>query len=219
MAFLTGSCNSFSWFGDPEDEDLTVEEQEQVPELNSPTPHPLTTSAWHTQALLLSQKLPTSEEIQSCKNNMDEISKTADNEPNMIKALDLIAPLIQGNPTLWHWCFYIFSHKMDTELDRQNQSYKEKTSDFLNRMKQLWIQAHALDNHFSGSLYFQYLQARYIEISQTVFGRSLSITGRPMEVQVPPKAAGPAEKIDENKPSEKTSKQSPELSPPPANAE
>lgn len=189
LVFLSGSCqflndSFFSPSGESSQEAESLEEDENEEDENEnekSTPLPNAATAWDTQVLLLSHQLPSSEQIQNCRLSVENLSATANDESSMIKARDSLSTTISEKFPLYHWCFFILMHQVDTKLESVGSDLKSKADFFLTKMQQLWILARALDSFESDSTYFLYLRDRYIQISRSIFGRGLSVIGKSMD--------------------------------------
>ena len=184
LVFLSGSCqflndSFFSPSGESSQEAESLEEDEN--EIEKSTPLPNAATAWDTQVLLLSNQLPSSEQIQNCRLSVENLSATADDESSMIKARDSLSTTISEKFPLYHWCFFILMHQVDTKLESVGSDLKSKADFFLTKMQQLWILARALDSFESDSTYFLYLRDRYVQISRSIFGRELRVIGKSMD--------------------------------------
>lgn len=181
--FLNNSIFSPSEQSESDENDGDDEESnEENPDKEGGAPkQPNSATAWDTQVLLLSNQLPGSERIQSCRQNVENLSANANDATSLINARESLATTVSEQFTLYHWCFFILMHQVDTQLESVGSTLKAKADFFLSKMQQLWILARALDAYDSEEIYFQYLRDRYIQISQSTFGRGLSIIGKSMD--------------------------------------
>ena len=135
--------------------------------------HPKRPTAWFTRRLLMTATQPSATKIVECRERVE--SAVAD-APNL-SALDAVALAIQNDvgtqQIIYHWCFYQIMADLDIRLENNAPLMQDKAEIFLGRMKTLWVLGRALDDSTKQATYLKYLNARYREISQTLFGRNL----------------------------------------------
>ena len=158
---------------------------------------PKQANAWETQALLLRQELPASDQIQNCASEISLAAKEANNDDALLKAKTTVLASVQENPNLYHWCFFLIARQMDSQIETSGKRLGEKVEFFLAKMKELWILARALDSHRTGNEYFAYLQRRYVDLSQRVFGRYLEVIGNPLDKRPIPRQQLPRKPAEE----------------------
>lgn len=207
LVFCLNSCmlfrgNEQSFEGEDEseyEEDSREEDgEESTEDPKDPFAFPKRADAWETQALLLTHNLPASDQVQNCASEISLVAKEASNDEALLNAKKTVIASVKENPILYHWCFFLIARQMDSQIQAGGKNLREKTDYFLGKMKELWILSRALDAYRTGSDYFTYLQLRYVDLSQRVFGRYLEIIGkpldkRPLEQKMPLK---PAEEAD-----------------------
>ena len=181
-----------------EEGDEYDEESDEPGSPNDPFAFPRQANAWETQALLLSQDLPASDEIQNCASEVSLAAKEASNDEALLNAKKSVLESVKEKPSLYHWCFFLIARQMDSKIEAGGRNLREKADYFLGKMKELWILGRALDTHRTGEAYFAYLQRRYVDLSQKIFGRYLEVIGkpldrRPLRQKIPKK---PAEEAD-----------------------
>lgn len=157
------------------------EDLEENEESDSTFPHPKHASAWETQALLLAHKQPDLENIANCQSDISLIAADANNERAILSAKKNILVKIEKNAEIYHWCFYSMMRGLDAEIDKTEFTMKERVQLFLEKMRQLWILARALDQFHGENQYFSYLRQRYVQISQNSFGRVLNVIGNSLD--------------------------------------
>ena len=147
----------------------------------SKTPHPKQATAWETRKLLLTSKLPATESLNSCQEELRSLASEAGSEEDMVRLQEAVASAARRNPQLYHWCFYRIVTLIDWSLDKDEGVLpRDKIPRFFSRMKGLWALARALDDIYRTRLYFSYLRIRYMQISKDYFGRSLDVITEPL---------------------------------------
>jgi hypothetical protein len=159
--------------------------------------HPKNPTAWFTRRLLMTATQPSATKIVACRERVE--SAVAD-APNL-SALDSVALAIQSEVgtqvIVYHWCFYQIMADLDIRLENNAPLMQDKAEIFLGRMKTLWVLGRALDNSAAQKIYLKYLNTRYREISQTLFGRNLETVDLD-SFSVPTRDGGkPATEFDE----------------------
>jgi len=143
--------------------------------------HPRNATAWDTKVFLLTQRLPPSEEVRGCRTEVEARGKEANNENALIEARDALYLRVQDEAKLYHYCFYIMTHKLHEDIQKERQNLRDKSLYFLGKVQELWVLARAMDMLDGKDTYFRYLQKRYIDMSQSVFGRQMSVIGRSLD--------------------------------------
>ncbi|MFK7823191.1 MAG: hypothetical protein AB8G05_03485 [Oligoflexales bacterium] len=186
LIFKLCSCTLFKGT-EGQEEDIEAEsdyeyyEEDGIENPPDPFAFPKEANAWETQALLLSQELPASDQIQNCSSDISLAAKEANNDEALLTAKKTVLASVKENPNLYHWCFFLIARQMDSQIEASGKRLNEKVEYFLGKMKELWILGRALDAHRSGNSYFTYLQRRYVDLSQRVFGRYLEVVGSPLD--------------------------------------
>lgn len=188
VLLILSSCKSTKQDETVEDqvpvEEYATETNEETESKWSPDPegkkHPKRATAWHTSSLLLTNKKPPLKDIQACQSKMLLSAKSAQNEKEILKESENILTLIEQEPEVYHWCFYTDVNLLDHQIRQVGLPLQERSLLFLETMKKLWILARSLDRHSNTTNYFRYLRIRYIELSQTIFGRHVTVIGLPM---------------------------------------
>ena len=111
-----------------------------------------------------------------------------------------VMSLASADTELYHFCFYQLMVRLDDRLAVGGPLMTEVATNFIDGMKALWILAGGLDALSGQQHYFDYLRARYVQISKDVFGRDVVVVGPPMGGVIDPafmtkamaKPAGPA---------------------------
>ena len=134
---------------------------------------PSKADAWHTRKLIMTFPQPDPQRIMECKEAAESATGHADNLRELNEATTAISAKISANTATYHWCFYQLMADLDIRLERDSPLLKEKADSFLSRMRTLWVIAKGLDEVRHTSSYNSYLRARYVEISQHVFGRNV----------------------------------------------
>lgn len=177
LSAVLSSCQIFFPQSDSDTVDPSLPQEKATLKLAG-LPHPAKATAWDTQVLLLSQQLPPSEDLISCRQDFEAIARDTDQSALLISARDSGRKIVEKQPKLFHWCFYIMTSQLEAQMGNPEGSLKEKGQTFLDRMKLLWILARSLDLHFHSDVYFIYLRKMYIQISSERFGRSLEVMGK-----------------------------------------
>ena len=138
-------------------------------------PHPRKATAYDTKVLIMKSEKPVSENILNCKIELDELVPNIQSEDKMIEARNILYSKVLKNSKLFHWCFYHLIVSLDDKLNIIDKTNKEKIIFFNSQMQRLWLLSRALDLAVGTNSYFKYLQKRYIDISQSHFGRDLQV--------------------------------------------
>jgi hypothetical protein len=167
------------------EEQSTVQEEEVIENPvvdrdDGGPPHPAVATAWYTRALVSTAKLPETEFVASCREDIHAIGAASLNHDAMVEAEKQIKTLIQGKLEAYHWCFYVSMLHLDLLLATSREQIDAVAGKFLSNMRDMWILARALDRERGGTKYFTYLKSRYIQLSQDFFGRPLKSIGPPI---------------------------------------
>lgn len=157
--------------------------EESIVESDGQFPHPKEATSWNTQMIVMTNPLPSPEKLQACVDQMNAVASSAQSSEGMILAQKQAFYEVRQNKEVYHWCFYHSMMMLDKALldDHMNTSYLEKNNLFLKRIKSLWILAKGLDQSDGSDKYFKYLRYRYLELSNSIFGRNIDSFGSPLE--------------------------------------
>ena len=180
----------------------------------TPLPHPASPTAWNTKAMMMTTPHPPDARLLACHNEMLAIAKNAINPDTMLWAQGRVATEIRANFALYHWCFYNSMMLLDNKLQNDGMGLllEQQAQNFSLSVRSLWILAGALDRLAAASEtasetasatgkaarqpYYEFLQARYMELSRDYYGRSLDVVapsfGRELKPRPMNKKAGEA---------------------------
>lgn len=145
--------------------------------LNLKITHPKKPDAWSTRKSIMVNAQPAPGDILECKETAESVALNATNLRSLDEGALSLTGKVSGSPVVYHWCFYQLMTDLDLRLERDSPLLTEKSEAFLSRMKVLWVLATALDDSTDkrAKNYSSYLRTRYIEISQTHFGRTIEV--------------------------------------------
>lgn len=144
-------------------------------------PHPKEATAWDTRKLLLTNKLPPTDQLNNCQEELRALSSETGSQEDMIRLENNIRSAAIRNPNVYHWCFYRLVTLIDSSLEKdEGVMPREKMPRFFARMKGLWALARVLDKIYGTKLYFSYIRVRYMQISRDFFGRPLEVITAPL---------------------------------------
>lgn len=135
----------------------------------------------------LSQNTPlTAEQYNQCREQIAQFATQVRSEDDMLQQLERVRQLISLNIELYHNCFLMRVLEIDQKLKGSKATFRNQSKEFLSEMKQLWLQARALDHlaaaaNISKVRYFTLLRIYYLRWSHAKFGRPLSIEGKPLD--------------------------------------
>jgi hypothetical protein len=185
---------------DAVDEDSQEQEDDDTTATDE-FPHPRSATAWETKVLILTGRLPTSQELNDCEAEITALTKDATNDVGILQVEEALQKTVTTNVRLYHWCFYWMARNLDVRTDAFGLGIDERSLVFFQGMRSLWALSRALDQVRQIEVYFQYLRNRYMDMSAEVFGRPLEVITKPLgDIDGPPelmmapgKAAGAAE--------------------------
>jgi hypothetical protein len=170
-----------------EEENAVAQSQTQLQEgshkksskkLISKMAHPLRADEWSTRRAIMLNKQPSSVEITQCKDRVEGLARRTFNLHAMDEASISIEGEVSNKTFLYHWCFYQMVADLDIQLSKHDASlFSDKASLFSQRMKALWIMGRALDESSDNDdhTYLHYVRRRYVDMSQTHFGRTVEV--------------------------------------------
>ena len=155
-------------------------------------PHPASPTAWNTKSHLMSHPRPPQEKLDNCMGEMEQLATEVKNPRALIQSTKKIAVEVRRFKFLYHWCFYNMIVVLDNKLlnDGLGLLLDERTKNFQNTMKTLWMLARSLDSGNQDKPYFRYLRLRYIQLSRDFFGRHLEFYGKDMKHNKVKKSSG-----------------------------
>lgn len=160
--------------------------------------HPKKPDAWHTRKLIMSYAQPSPARIIECKETVESAAVSSKNLRDLDEASLSIGSKVQQNKAQYHWCFYQLMTDLDLRLERDGNMLTEKSEAFLSRMRTLWVLAKALDaSGTDEKTYNNYLRARYMEISQHQFGRTVEVIDPDALMQTAGKSGKKAENYED----------------------
>lgn len=186
--FFHASCTSTDE-GDGDDEELADEELSEKDEAEAAAkkaagegglPLPEKPTAWHTRTLVATRPQPAPDRVFGCIEKVAAIAKEAGNQQAMLEAQAQTANLAAADAELYHYCFLQMMVKLDDRIVSGGALMTDRAGAFLDGMKALWILARGLDVAQGRSRYFEYLRARYVQLSQDHFGRDIEVVGPAM---------------------------------------
>lgn len=132
------------------------------------------------------------ERLEDCEAQLLTRADHIVNKTDLHRMSDELQAEVRDSLSLYHWCYYHMLGRLEYQLEQQNLgvSYQDRLDQFLRESKALFIVADCLDRTRQSMNYRSTLQKKYINLSQTWFGRKVS----PMDAAGRPsggKAAGP----------------------------
>ncbi len=145
-------------------------------------PHPRFASSHATKRLILTFQKPKEEKLNLCVKDFRASADTAGNADAMVQTMKLMKAAVSKNIEFYHWCFYHFMTALDWKLEEDSLGLQlqDKMTIFIKNMKGLWLLARSLDEAVKSKIYFEYIKVRYLELSQTHFGRNLEVISPPL---------------------------------------
>lgn len=143
-------------------------------------PFPKKSTRHSTKMLLLAYPQPGLSKIHSCIEQIKVQAEQAASQEDMVVAKNMLIDLIDHERPVYHYCFFHIVAKLDQRLDEGGPVIETLAPIFLETMRGLWILASALDAPLGTDRYFNYLKARYVQLSQDAFGRPMETIGPPM---------------------------------------
>ncbi|HYX36551.1 MAG TPA: hypothetical protein VE954_25870 [Oligoflexus sp.] len=116
--------------------------------------------------------------LEDCEAQLLVRADRVQNKADIQKAADELQADVRDALPLYHWCYFHMLSRLEYQLEQQNlgRSYQDKLQQFLRESKALFIVAECLDRTRKTRRYRTNLQKKYITLSQSWFGRSLSPT-------------------------------------------
>ena len=169
------------------------------PEPGDTLPHPRQATAWHTRVLIDTTPQPKPENLRTCAEQLRTLALKSGNAQDLSTYETEVANMVHTDLNLYHFCFYQLMVRLDERLDVGGEMMTTMANTFFLSMKELWLLARGLDRAFGRDRYFAYLRHRYLQLSQTHFGRSLEVLGPPLgsftgALPIPAPAPAPAAK-------------------------
>lgn len=138
-------------------------------------PHPKRATAAITQFLVMTNQMPPRDRLEQCREETQALARSALNSEVLALTTKRVADVVNNSLSVYHWCFYYSMVIIDDKLqgDGFGTLLSEQTFNYSMSMKAVWILAIALDQATSGHRYFDYLRARYVQISRDFFARDI----------------------------------------------
>ena len=143
-------------------------------------PFPQKPTRHSTRVMLLAQPQPIASQINACREQVQSIGLNAQSQEEMAIARKQLVPLVEADTIIYHFCFFQLMAELDQKLLEGGSVMTQQAPVFLDTMRSLWIVASALDTVSDTERYFNYLKKRYMELSASIFGRTLETIGPPM---------------------------------------
>jgi len=116
------------------------------------------------------------ERLEDCQAQLLVQADRVQAKSDIQKAADELQDDVREALPLYHWCYFHMLTRLEYQLEQQNlgRTYQDRLQQFLRESKALFVLAEVLDRSRRTKLYRNNLQKKYIHLSQTWFGRSLS---------------------------------------------
>ena len=134
---------------------------------------PKTTEPIALTRLLVGRPQPGQKKIRDCALELTSLTQESGDLETMENQAAKFGDNISQEPEFYHWCFFQLMKDIQDRLEKDHRTYDAKAKIFLEKMRQQWVLAKSLDSRVDKHPYKDYLQAIYIQLSRSIFGRDV----------------------------------------------
>lgn len=165
------------------DQEYSQEEEDSDDENSLPLPKTKTMQEARSLALS-SPDQSTAEKIESCQQEVAELSGSAMSSRALSEAKLTLRKRVSQNQKDYHWCYIHRLVKLEDDLLKSDQTIQEKVDTLFTSFKDVWLLATALDIVTESKSYFKLSKEFYLFFNKEYLGRDLSPALPPVSADI-----------------------------------